>query len=380
MKTSKVSLFVVLLFAISTGLCAQTAEEWKKLGNLELDSANYNKAIEFYEQALEVDSNYFDAYYNLGSAYSSLQEYDKAITYYNKAITKNDTIPAAYYALGSVYTDKKEYDKAIEAVKEGINMDSIPSTEVYLYLSYLYGEAGRPVYETLYVRKAAQLGDTLAQQLLIDNEIPWENTFVKPDYEEIKANIADKKSNLYYPKLWKRYQEGSGYMTLEEKRHLYYGYVFHKNYSPYISIFDSEQAKAILSKEEPTQSEWKKLIALLDAALNVEPFQCRYLHYQSVAYNNLKEFDKATQIDWKRECIIDALSSTGDGLERESAIHVITVASEYDYLYFNYLSMKEQSLISGGYDLLRLDSNERALEELWFDVNQPLNFLNKAMK
>lgn len=200
---------------------------------------------------------------------------------------------------------------------------------------------------------------------------------MKPNYDLIKLNIENKQSNFYYSKLWDRFQHGDSTMTLEEKRHLYYGYVFHKNYSPYGGVDNSKQVNPILDKEKPTQKDWKKLVSLLNTSLKAEPFNFRYLYYQSIAYEYLNKPVNARKNIQKIWTIVDALISTGDGLTKETAIHVIAVSSEYDYLFFNNLSMRSQALMNGGYDVLYLQPNEDGLEEMWFDVNQSLNYLNK---
>ena len=379
MKTQKILLLAVILFTTSINLFSQTAEEWKKLGNAELDSANYNKAIEYYQKAIETDSNYFDAYFNLGLSFSRLLDFDKAIEYYNKAITKNDTDAGTFFVLGSAYVEKQDYDKAIEMFKEGIKLEP-NSPEEHYYLGFLYQEKGSFIYANMYVKKAAQLGDTSAQRYFNDNEISWEDDFLTPDYERIKLNIENKESNFYYPSLWDRFQQGDSTMTIEETQHLYYGYVFNKNYSPYSSAHNAEKVNAILNKENPTQKEWKKLVSLLNTSLKVEPFHCRYLYYQEIAYNALNKPAEADRNIKKIQNILNSLISTGDGLSKETAIHVITVPSEYDYLFFNNLSMRMQALVSGGYDILYLEPNEEGLEEMWFDVNQSFNYLRKSSK
>lgn len=379
MKTGKALLLIVISITISTNLFSQTAEEWKKLGNAESDSTNYAKAIEYYQKAIETDSNYFDAYFNLGSAFSHILEFDKAIEYYNKAITKNDTDGNTFFALGYVYAEKQDYDKAIEMFREGIKLKPNSPGE-HFFLGFLYQEKGNPVYASMYAKKAAQLGDTLAQQYFASNDIPWEDFFVKPDYEQIKQNIENPQSDFYYSKLWDKFQQGDSTMTLEEKRYLYYGYVFNKNYSPYLSIPNAEQVNNILNKEEPTINEWEELVSLLNASLKIQPFSCRYLYYQSVAYNALNKHVDADRNMKKIEYIIDALTSTGDGLSKETAIHVIAVSNEYDYLFMNNFSMNRQALINGGYDVLYLNPNEAGLEEIWFDVNQSLNSLNRSFE
>ncbi|MDR2009388.1 MAG: DUF4919 domain-containing protein [Bacteroidales bacterium] len=380
MKIAKIIFLKVILFiTASINLFSQTAEEWKKLGNIELESANYVKAIEYYQKAIEADSTYFDAYYNLGAAFSNIQEFEKAIDFYSKAIDINDTIADTYFSLGTVYADQNEYEKAIKLFKQGINLKPDSPNEHY-FLSFLYQKKGNNIYSTLYFKKAAQLGDALAQQYFIDNEISWEDNFVKPDYDQIKLNIENKQSNFHYSKLWDRFQQGDSTMTLEEKRHLYYGYVFNKSYSPYVAADNSKQVNAILEKKNPKQKEWKKLASLLNTSLETEPFNVRYLYYQYVAYNFINESVNAEKNLQKIWTIIDALNSTGDGLLKGTAIHVIAVSSEYDYLFFNDLSSRGQALMSGGYDVLYLYPNENELEEMWFDVNQPLNYIYKSFK
>jgi hypothetical protein len=207
-----------------------------------------------------------------------------------------------------------------------------------------------------------------------------EASFVKPDYEQIKLNIGNKQSNFYYSKLWDRFQQGDSTMTLEEKRHLIYGYVFHENYSPYSSANNSEQVNSILDKENPTKKEWEELISLLNASLSVEPFHCRFLYYQSIAYNALNKSVDVDRNMRKIQSIVDALDSTGDGLSQESAIHVIAVYNEYDILFVNNFSMQSQRLVNGGYDVLSLTPNKYGIKELWFDVNQPFSYLSRSMK
>jgi tetratricopeptide (TPR) repeat protein len=356
---------------------SQTAEEWKKSGNVFLDSTNYDRAIEHYEKAIEVDSNYFDAYFNLGIAYSGKMDYDKSIEYYNKALSLKDTVADTYFVLGELYNEKQDYDSAIKIIKKGLSFKP-DSPDQYYFLGYLYQQKGNQIYPFTYIRKAAQLGDSIAQHYFLDNDFPWDDPFIKPDYEQIKNDIENKRSDFYYDKLMKRYQQGDSTMTLSDKQHLYYGYVFNKNYSPYLTFPNQKEINKILNKEdEISKEEWETLLSLTDAALKIEPFSLRNLHYQSLAYKYLNKTTEADVNYRKIVCILDALQSTGDAYTKETAIHVISVASEYDYLFVNNLSMQSQALINGGFDVLYLQSNTEGIEEAWFDVNQSLNSLRK---
>ena len=370
-------LLLLVLFTASCKEHPQTAEEWKKLGNEATDNADYKKAIKYYQKAIEIDSAYFEAYYNLGSAFAQMKDFDKAIEYYTKAVTVNDTIARTFFTLGYIYYyEKQDIDRAIEMYKSGIYLEP-DSPEEYHDLGLFYNKKGSFIYAQLYLRKAAQLGHSLAQQFFIDNEMSWEDNFVRPDYEQIKKNIENKQSGFYYSKLWNRYQQGDSTMTLDEKCHLYYGYVFHENYSPYLSVHDAEQANSILDKKNPTKEEWEELVSLLNFSLSVEPLNCSFLYYQSVGYDALGKTSEVVKNINKIRCIEDALMSTGDGLTKERAIHVISVSNEYDHLMLNNLSRQSQSLVDGYFDVLFLQPNEDGLEELWFDVSKSIDYIEK---
>ena len=377
MGINKAVLLTVVLFTASVNLFSQTANEWKIRGDEAIDSVDFNKAIECYQKAIEADSTLFDAHYNLGYAYSSIFENDKAMDSYYKAIAIDNTFPNAFFAMGGLYIEKLDYDKAIEMFKKGVALKP-DSPEEHYYLSLLYQEKGNKIYAHMYMKRSAQLGDVSARNFFDSNNISWEDDLKKPDYEEIKVNIENEQSDFYYSKLWDKFQQGDETMTLDEKRHLYYGYAVNKKYSPYSYAPNAQQVSAILKKEELTAKEWEELLSLLNTSLSTEPFSCRYLYYQSIAYNALNKPADAEKSINKMTCIADALVSTGDGLSKETAIHVIDVSNEYDHLFLNGFSAKSQSLIDGGYDLLNLNPNDAGLEEMWFDVSKPITEFNKT--
>lgn len=354
------------------------AKEWKKLGNEALDSDDYNKAIECYQKAIEADSNYFDAYYNLGLAYSYIHEFDKSIEYYNKAITKNDTIEDTYFSLGSIYEEKEDYDKAIEMYRKGYILNSNLS-EAHCRLGFLYAKKSNYIYSKAHIMRAAQLGDTLAREFFDNDSLLWEDPFLRPDYKQIRLNIENKQSNLYYAKLWDRFQQGDSTMTKEEVHHLYYGYIFDKDYSPALSVHDPKQMNDILEKENPTKEEWEELVSSFDESIKAEPFNCMYLYYQSVAYDALNKPDESARNIRKIKCLLHAQAYSGDGLLKETAIHLIVVPAmphNFDYLFFNDLSLRDLSFENGCYNVLYLAPNKDGLEEIWIDLKQPFDFMD----
>jgi tetratricopeptide (TPR) repeat protein len=56
----------------------------------------------------------------MGSAYAGLSEFEKAIETYEKAIEINPDNDEAYYDIGSAYINLGEFEKAIEICKKAI--------------------------------------------------------------------------------------------------------------------------------------------------------------------------------------------------------------------------------------------------------------------
>ncbi|MFH1540653.1 MAG: tetratricopeptide repeat protein [Elusimicrobiota bacterium] len=71
----------------------------------------YDKTIEYYTEAIEIDKNYVDAYINRGKTYIRKGLYDEAIEDYNKAIEINPKLAEAYYRRGIAYKCGKGWEK-----------------------------------------------------------------------------------------------------------------------------------------------------------------------------------------------------------------------------------------------------------------------------
>jgi hypothetical protein len=112
--------------------------------------------------------------------------------------------------------------------------------------------------------------------------------------------------------------------------------------------------------------------------LITEPFNCQYLTYQVIAYDALNNPIEAGKSISKVRCIMDALISTGDGFSEGTAIYVISIGNEYDYLFLRNLSVRMQEATYEGHDILYLKSNKYGLSELWFDISQPRKHLSQS--
>ena len=113
---------------------ALSATDWFPKGYY---AKEYEKAISFYEKAIELDPDYTMAYYNLGIAYRKQGNTTKAIESYKKAIELKPDYTKAYYNLGIAYHDD-DFDQAL-----------------------------------FYYKKAARLGDKGIQDWLKENGYDW---------------------------------------------------------------------------------------------------------------------------------------------------------------------------------------------------------------
>ncbi len=101
----------------------QEALRYNKMGTEAYNAKNYNQAIEYYVKAIGYDSNFGQAYGNLGLTYQKAGMYAEALWANRKAIalangaTASTTRAGAYYNIGKIYEECGEYRKALEQYK-----------------------------------------------------------------------------------------------------------------------------------------------------------------------------------------------------------------------------------------------------------------------
>jgi len=83
-------------------------------GNEKLKENDPKGAIDFYTEALELDSTYADAYYNKAMAHLRLNDLDAAISDFSLAIKYRVTYVDAYFKRGLGYIDNGEFYKGRE--------------------------------------------------------------------------------------------------------------------------------------------------------------------------------------------------------------------------------------------------------------------------
>ena len=94
------------------------------LGTAYMEKEDWQAAIDCFLKVKE-DMLYMTPHYpltNLGFAYYKLKEYDKAVSYLKEAIELNSKFPKAYHNLGLVYIATGDYDKAIASLERAAEL------------------------------------------------------------------------------------------------------------------------------------------------------------------------------------------------------------------------------------------------------------------
>jgi tetratricopeptide (TPR) repeat protein len=95
-------------------------------GNGHFDKGEFEAAVADYTKAIELKSDYAEAYYNRGNAYDNKGDKDRAIADYNRAIEIKSDFAEAYSHRGYAYADKGDKDRAIADFRESLKLFTDP--------------------------------------------------------------------------------------------------------------------------------------------------------------------------------------------------------------------------------------------------------------
>ena len=137
----KFLIFFIFFIILNFNLYAESFEELVNKGNEMLIKGNFNKAEEYYFNAMKKNSNSYGLYYNLGNLYYRKADFKKALYFYEKALEyKNDISKKAMFNLGNVFIRSKKYDEAVNVLRQYLkrnpnDIDAMNNYELALKLS-----------------------------------------------------------------------------------------------------------------------------------------------------------------------------------------------------------------------------------------------------
>jgi tetratricopeptide (TPR) repeat protein len=99
------------------------AKEYYRKGNTYYELEQYPEAIAAYKKAININSDYAEAYLWMGYAYEKLKQYADAIAAHKKAVSIKPDDAYAYNGMGNAYHNSGQYADAITAYKKAISIE-----------------------------------------------------------------------------------------------------------------------------------------------------------------------------------------------------------------------------------------------------------------
>ena len=189
------------------------------------------------------------------------------------------------------------------------------------------------------------------------------------DYKLIGKNIKNSKSEFYYPDLLARFQKGDTTLTLNQKRHLYYGYTFQENFKnfKFNGLLDS------ISKYEQLNTN-EALLKALDfrkKVLERNPFETGIIDGKLAIYKTQKNKEEFMKGIHQISLIFDTILSSGDGLTKETAFVVTSVSAEYEIMsILGFTPAKDPVVVDKNYEFVEVESNNKNVKGIYFDVSR----------
>lgn len=113
-------------------------------------------AVKYLSKAVALDTNYVEAYFNLGSSYAALKKFDESEKCYLKSIEINPDFYNTYTSLSALYAYQKRPDKIVALNQKAIDKGVI-SDALYVNIGNVYFMSGDTLKALPYLEKAVEL-------------------------------------------------------------------------------------------------------------------------------------------------------------------------------------------------------------------------------
>ncbi len=196
---------LLLALAIPAAIFAQeekTANEYKNEGNALVKEKNYQDALTAYEKALELWGDSVDAptVYNAATCAKGSKQYDKAIKYYKQSIELDYKADYATYFLSDVYDKNGEPEAQLETLlvgfekyKTGKPASFIQKSLVKIYRddAMVYYNEGQKILGEWTAEKDAEIKSKAKEQFKQAKPLIEKALEVNPEDENCKQILAN---------------------------------------------------------------------------------------------------------------------------------------------------------------------------------------------
>lgn len=194
-------------------------------------------------------------------------------------------------------------------------------------------------------------------------------TLSKINFDAVKKSISSSKSKLYYPNLLKRYHANDPKLTLDEYKHLYYGWTFQAGYNPYRPNDKSDALNDMLM-----YGKFQEIVTTGKAILAKDPFNLDVIYLLHMAYGEMNQLTESKKWLTRFEGLMAAIKSSGNGRTPQTA--VVLNAPRDEYMFLTVVGLRQKGpaqLLDNKYDLVTLETpNKLNLTQVYFNVQRPL--------
>ena len=177
----------------------------------------------------------------------------------------------------------------------------------------------------------------------------------KPDLEGIEDSVLNPAGRFYFPRLQERFEANDTIMTPLEYRYFYLGYMFQEDYDPYrISQFNDSTEALVNRPGEITKHDAEQIISFSEKALWDNPLDLRQMSFLIHFLRQKGKPIRAKFWEYRLQNLLNAILSTGTGLDMDNAWYVVYPMHEYDLLQFLGYDPTDAEYPADGFDRLRV--------------------------
>ena len=182
------------MFLEATKLNSNYSEAFYNLGSVQKKIGRFQDAIASYKRAIQITPNYLDAHNNLGNIYKDLGLFNEAIESYEWAISYGSNYAIAHINLASIYSSY-DLEKALHSYQKAISIEpNFP--EAHYSLGAIYSSLGQKDESMKSYEKALKIKPDYAEA---HNALSTIKKYIKNDPQIKYMKSLLKRSNLILP-------------------------------------------------------------------------------------------------------------------------------------------------------------------------------------
>ena len=169
---------------IAINLNSKFADSYNNRGIALAENEKYSEAVHDYDRAINLKINYFDAYLNKGISLNKLKEFEKAKKIIELAIKLEPSSAKAYNSLGNIFQNLKQLKESVKAYDKAIKINP------------------------KYFEAMDNMADVLHKLKLYDKALIYYRKIFEydPNFKGVLANILLNKMHIYD---WENFKDNS---------------------------------------------------------------------------------------------------------------------------------------------------------------------------